>query len=78
MSYQGNSPDKDPQAVETLSKLKVSPCRFKVEADEPVPDYVVEHWKGKGIEVEPIGIIRVKFNPSGKEYVYPYGVKGGD
>lgn len=76
--HKKTSVDADPQAVETLKLLHAPPCQMKVEKDTPVPDWVVALWSRRGFEVEPVGVIRVRFH-SFKNYIYPYKVskKGG-
>ncbi len=68
-------PKIDSQALLTLKRLGTPPCRFKVEKDERVPEVIIEHWREKGIEVELVGVIKVKFKGSEKVYVYPYRIR---
>lgn len=76
--FEKKNVDVDPQAVKTLNLLHAPPCQMKVEKDTPVPDSVIALWSGRGFEVEPVGIIKVRIRLS-KEYIYPYKVskKGG-
>lgn len=70
--------ESDPQVQLTLKRLGAPPCRVKVEKDEEVPAHIVAFWRNKGIEVEPVGVIKARFRGSEREYIYPYKVAGGD
>ena len=72
-----SEPEIDPQAQLTLKKLGAPPCHINVAKDEQVPDYIIEYWKNKGVEVEPMGVIKARFRRSSKVYIYPYRIKDG-
>lgn len=70
-----SDPGIDPIAKETLKRLGAPPCRIRVEKDTEVPEYVIVFWRNKGIEVEPTGVIKVRFRDSRRVYIYPYRIR---